>query len=433
VTASTGAGLTLGLADDTGTADVVNVTMKASAVVNANTITAANVETVNISGIDAAAANVSAINVLTLTANKATDVVVTGNDGLALTATGSTKVTNFDASAVAATNSSDTAANMAVSYTSLNTSATANVTIKGGAGNDTLQGNAGNDTISGNGGTDTITYTGGNDTLSGGAGVDTFQFTGTLLAANSTASNLTTVDGGAGTDIISVTTDTTALVDADFDGFTSTETLTFSDGTNSVVLGAKGDAAGISSVNGGTAADTIDLRDVDFDNAISIRGGDGTDVIQMGTTQAATYVVDYIATFDDDVITGWTSGTDQISIDKSVTSVSGAVGDNLINGNYYEGAVASMVAGTAYDVVVLTGASYANVNAAEDAIAGVSTSTTAAVVIFHDSGVGAHMFYDASIGADNALADTNVAAFTNITSLALTASNFAVGDFNIIA
>jgi S-layer protein len=88
IKATTGQTLGLSLTDATGTSDVVNINFNASAVVNGNTITVSNVETVNFLGNDAAAANVSAINVATLTANKATSIVVTGNDGLNLTATG---------------------------------------------------------------------------------------------------------------------------------------------------------------------------------------------------------------------------------------------------------------------------------------------------------------------------------------------------------
>jgi S-layer protein len=286
ILATTGQTLTLGLADDTGTADVVNIQLTSDSAVDVTTsagITVANVETINVNGADPAAGGTSDINVMTLTANKATSIVVTGNDGLNLTATGSAKVTSFDASAVAAITSTDTATNMAVTYTSVNTSASAAVTIKGGAGNDTLQGNAGADTITGGAGTDTITYTGGNDTLSGGAGVDTFQFTGTLLAANSAAANTTTVNGGAGTDIVQVTTTGTTLVDADFDGFSSVETLTSANGTNSYTLGANADASGISTFNGGTGIDTFDLSDVDFDNAITIDAGAGADVVTGGS------------------------------------------------------------------------------------------------------------------------------------------------------
>ena len=97
----TGAALTLGLADATGSADVLNITMKESDALTGNTITAANIETINIKGIDDAAGDVSAVNTMTLVASKATSIVVTGNDGLNLTSTGSTRVTNFDASGVA--------------------------------------------------------------------------------------------------------------------------------------------------------------------------------------------------------------------------------------------------------------------------------------------------------------------------------------------
>jgi S-layer protein len=286
ILATTGQTLTLGLADDTGTADVVNIQLTSDSAVDVTTsagITVANVETINVNGADPAAGGTSDINVMTLTANKATSIVVTGNDGLNLTATGSAKVTSFDASAVAAITSTDTATNMAVTYTSVNTSASAAVTIKGGAGNDTLQGNAGADTITGGAGTDTITYTGGNDTLSGGAGVDTFAFTGTLLAANSVASNTTTVDGGASKDIVSVTTTGATLVDADFDGFTSVETLTMTNGANGITLGAKADASGITLLNGGTGVDTVNTSDVDFDNVITIDAGAGADLITGGT------------------------------------------------------------------------------------------------------------------------------------------------------
>jgi len=281
ITATTGQTLSLALADATGAADVVNVNLKASAVVNGNTITINGVETVNIAGTDAAAANVSAINVLALASDTATSVVVTGNDGLALTSTAATKITSFDASAVAANDSSDTAANMAVTYTSANTSATASVTIKGGAGNDVLEGNAGHDTIEGGAGTDQITATAGNDTVSGGAGADTLVITAALFAANSTAANTSTFDGGAGTDILSVG-NTATIVDADFDGITSFETLTTGNGTNSYTLGAKADAAGIVTINGGTGADTIDTSDVDFDNVVSIDAGLTADVITGG-------------------------------------------------------------------------------------------------------------------------------------------------------
>ena len=269
----TGAALTLGLADATGSADVLNITMKESDALTGNTITAANIETINIKGIDDAAGDVSAVNTMTLVASKATSIVVTGNDGLNLTSTGSTRVTNFDASGVAATNSSDTAGNMAVTYTSGNTSASAAVMIKGGAGNDVLTGNAGVDTISGGAGADNITMTAGNDVVSGGAGNDTYGTTEALMIANS--GTTATFDGGAGTDILDFTENAVInVVDADFRGFTSVESLTTGDGTNNVVMAGNADAAGFTSITGGTGADTFNLADAAFDNVtIDLAGG----------------------------------------------------------------------------------------------------------------------------------------------------------------
>jgi hypothetical protein len=282
IKATTGQALTLTLADVTGTSDVVNINLNAAALINANTITAAGVETVNILGDDNAAGDSSTINVLTLTANKATSIVVTGNDGLTLTATGSTKVTNFDASGIAANDANDTAANMAVTYASLNTSSTAAVTIKGGPGNDSLTGNAGIDTITGGAGTDTLTASAGNDVYSGEAGADTFSFTGALLAANS--GTTATFAGGAGTDILDISDNAATIVDADFRGITSVETLTTGDGANSITLADNADAAGITSVTGGSGVDTIIVSDVDFDNALTIDTAAGADVITLSTS-----------------------------------------------------------------------------------------------------------------------------------------------------
>ncbi len=433
ILATTGQTLSLALADATGTADVANIQLTSDAVIAANTITASNIETININGADPAAGGTSDTNTMTLTANKATSIVVTGNDGLTLTATGSTKVTNFDASAVVGLDSNDTAANMAVTYTSLNTSATANVTIKGGAGNDVLQGNNSHDTISGGAGTDGITMTTGNDVVTGGAGVDTITTTEALMIANS--GTTATFDGGAGSDILLYGEAAVInVVDADFRGFTSIENLTTGNGTNNTVFAANADAMGLTKVTGGTGADTLDFSSVDFDNALDLYTGTGTDVLSFSTNadQAISLAVDSKVE-ENDTLTGWTTGSDQIDIMKSVVGNSGTVGDNLVNGNYYEGAVGSLVAGTAYDVIVATGAAHATVNTVEALIAAQSTSATDALVIFFDTGANARMFYDADISADNTLADDAIVSFTDITSLAATAAAFAQGDFNIIA
>ena len=430
IVATTGQTLGLTLADATGTSDVVNLGISGTNLVAANTVTIANVETVNITGSDQAVADLATVNTMTLVATRATSVVVDGSDGLTLTNTGNTKITNFDASAVAATNAGDTAANMAVTFASANTSTVAAVSIKGGAGNDVLTGNASIDTISGNAGTDNLVASAGNDVYSGGAGNDTLTFTGTLLAANS--GTTATFDGGTGTDGIVISSTGATIVDADFRGITSVESITTNNGTNAITLAVVADGVGITSVTGGTGADTINVSSIDFDNAITITGGQGADVHTLGDQAAVVVLTDDTANTADtsgaDDVSGFTTTVDKIHFSDAAFTMNGGVGAVV----YYEGAAAGLTAGTAYDVIVITGTSYATVNLAEVAVAAVSTSATAGVVIFHDTGANVRMFFDADLNADNTLADADTIEFTDLATNALAAS-FAAADFAIIA
>jgi len=186
--------------------DVLNLNLKNTAGTVFNTITAANVETININVADAAVISSTVLgsnavtHSLTLAATSATSVVVTGNNGLTLTNTNNTKITNFDASGVVANNTAagpgyaattDAAADLAVTFASANNTATATVTITGGAGNDVLTGNISKDVISGGAGADYI-Y-GDNQgtkevqtlTLTNGAGASTITIAG--IASNYTA------------------------------------------------------------------------------------------------------------------------------------------------------------------------------------------------------------------------------------------------------
>jgi len=315
ILATTGQTLALELATATGTSDVVNIDIKASAAVNANTVTTANIETVNFTNSFSTAGTdeSGALNVATLVATKATSITVTGDDGLTLNNTGNTKVTSFDASGVVATTTADTGTNMAVTFVSANTSTTTAVSITGGEGDDSLTGNVSIDTINGGKGDDTITVTAGNDVVDGGAGADTFIFTDALFDGNSATT--ATHTGGAGTDIITFS-DATTIVDADFARLTSFESMTANNSTNTMVLGANADATGITTITDGTGTDGIDLRSVDFDNTVTINVGDGIDTIQLGA-QTATIVLTgtNVAGNDSDAITGFTTGTDKLNVD----------------------------------------------------------------------------------------------------------------------
>jgi S-layer protein len=231
--ASAAGGLTVVVKDALfNAADTLNVGLNAAGIATIASFTAAGAETLNISAPDATAAGGAAVkHVFTaLTAADATSINVTGNNGLTITAaTGSTKVTSFDASAVAGNGAADTAANLAVTYASLNTTATAAVSIKGGAGDDVLSGNAGIDTIVGNAGIDNITGGANQDVLTGGAGADRFHYGLKATTTGAAGVNVDKItDFVAGTDKIVIDASTVAgaqLLGVTFDLTDATATM----------------------------------------------------------------------------------------------------------------------------------------------------------------------------------------------------------------
>jgi S-layer protein len=163
--------------------DVFNVALSNSTggAVTFGTVTAAGIDTLNISTVDAGtttALKAATIDALVLGADaQLLTLNVSGNNGLTITNdAANVALTTFNASGVVADDAStiDTAANLAVSFSSANTTAAATVTITGGAGNDVLTGNAAKDTIIGGAGADQIDGKAGVDTLTGGLGIDVF-------------------------------------------------------------------------------------------------------------------------------------------------------------------------------------------------------------------------------------------------------------------
>jgi len=157
--------------------DVFNLRLSNStaSAVAFGTTTLAGIETVNISTVDAGTGSTNTaatIDTATLVATSATKIVVTGNNGLTLTNTGNTKVTSFDASGVVSNSTNDTAANLGVTFASANNTASATVTITGGAGNDTLTGGAAKDVINGGAGADIVNGGAGVDSITVGQGRD---------------------------------------------------------------------------------------------------------------------------------------------------------------------------------------------------------------------------------------------------------------------
>jgi len=109
-----------------------------------------------------------------------------------------------------------------------------------------VTGTANADTITTGALADTITITAGNDVITAGGGADTIAISATLLAGHSETS--ATIAGGTGTDIMSVTGAAT-LIDADFRGMTSVDTLTFNTGDSTITAGDLFAAAGITGID----------------------------------------------------------------------------------------------------------------------------------------------------------------------------------------
>ena len=167
---------------------------------------AANVERVNITLADAGLvattplATAATIHTLELTDAAATTVTITGNNGLTVTNTaGNVAITTFDASGVVANDTAltatalatvDTAANLAVTFVSLNVTTTAAVAITGGAGDDTLTGAAAIDTITGGVGNDTLRGGAGADVLTGGVGTDIVTYADVTASTSHSLTNL---------------------------------------------------------------------------------------------------------------------------------------------------------------------------------------------------------------------------------------------------
>jgi hypothetical protein len=160
--------------------DVLNVAVTGTVAVDYGTLVVANTETINIASGGLATGNSIAV----LTAAAGTDIVLTGDSDLAITAwTGST-FTNINASAMTgdfvmgAANAATTAA-----------------AIKGGSGADTLIGNTGNDVITDGTGIDTITGAAGGDdiTVTAGNNDTVVLITGATITALSIAASATSL------------------------------------------------------------------------------------------------------------------------------------------------------------------------------------------------------------------------------------------------
>jgi hypothetical protein len=350
--------------------------------------------------------------------------------------------------------------NTASTATAAKSADLSNVTVKTGSTVAiTVTGNVGVDTITGGAASETFTQTLGADVIDGGGttNADTYATTDSLTETGSAVSVGTVVNLGT-------TAVGTAAVISGINKYISAAVSEVAAGkvayvydanasTNSAVMDT---VSGIENVTGsagldyvvGTSGDNVISTGADVDyisagaGSDTITGGAGADVILLGAGDA---VQDYIrlensaANNGNDSITGL-GATDLITLDKSDYSLNGtatadAANTSIAGATYYEGAAGAATVGTAYDVMVLNGASYANVGAAEDAVAARMTSATDGFVVFHVTGTTtAQMFFDASLAADgNLTATSTLLTFQGVANAAGAGTLLSVDNFELIA
>jgi len=301
------------------------------------------------------------------------------------------------------------------------TGTSGNDTLVGGVGNDTFVATSGNDTITGGGGFDivdyshatsaaivnlgagTATHDGFTDTLAGingvvgsfhgntltgGGGDDTF-FLPSMTAAD-------TIDGGAGTNTITMTTADT-LTDADFTHVQNVHAVALDVG-GAVTLGALSQADGITTVDASSSAGSVVVDASTRSDAVTMIGGSGSDTF-TGGSGADTFVLSANGTA---VINNFQTGTDTMELDNSKFSL-GSSG-TLAAANYAEDAnSANAISGAAHDF-----------NAGTHA---------AGIVAVNDGGGGATLWYTADMAAAST-ANSHQIAHVNVDTTALDSTQF---------
>ncbi|MDJ0821751.1 MAG: M10 family metallopeptidase [Paracoccaceae bacterium] len=215
-------------------------------------------------------------------------------------------------------------------------------TVNGGNGNDTINGGGGNDRFNGGNGNDSLSGANGNDTLNGGAGADT------LIGGN----NNDVVNGGNGRDLANLGNGNDVYNDTSQSGTLGQDTVNGGNGNDTINGGGGNDrfnggnsndilrgGDGNDSLNGNQNNDRIfggngnDLANGGLGND-TLFGGNGNDSLngnqgndrlsggngndQMtGGVGVDTFVFEGTS-FDDDVITDFTPGVDQLEIDDAL-------------------------------------------------------------------------------------------------------------------
>jgi hypothetical protein len=287
-----------------GSADNLMVTIKGTssttlALTDDDATQANNVETITINSLSVA----NTLADLQSTGVATSNLVITGDKALTITAALDAEVSSIDASA----NSGGVTLSAAPAF--------GNVTFTGGSGADTIVVGAGNTVITGGAGNDVVDFDGtlnALDSYDGGAGIDTAEISGTGFTAVSVVGGLSNVE------ILKLSTAHTISLESDivptiFDFTNATDQiLNLLDGyTNATTVNISGDATNADKVVNTANVDlTVSAYPTDIDAGTTITGGTGTDRINVLNAAAGT--VDFAATTGVDAITftDYTAGVD---------------------------------------------------------------------------------------------------------------------------
>jgi Ca2+-binding RTX toxin-like protein len=302
-----------GVTATTGSTTTVNLTGAGAVIASSMAATTINTVTVSGTGALTVASADRAATAMTITAGTADDSIAMrhandvlngglGTDTLVLTpnfvlggvqidlSSAADQITTFNGSANAAVQIGFENVDLSGITGSFGADITA---IKTGS---TITGTANSDVITGGAAADTVVMTAGNDAVTLGGGNDTFKASATRIEANDTGSAV--LDGGTGTDILEITAATT-IADADLRGITSIETLILADASNTVVLAANAQAAGLVTVISSTGVDKVSIGNAGV-TYYTHAGADGTDEITViATTTGLVYNDSNVATADD--------------------------------------------------------------------------------------------------------------------------------------
>ena len=298
-------------------------------------------------------------------------------------------------------------------------------TIYGNGGDDTIKLGDGDDTVDGGAGADTIEINLGTNTITGGAGNDVFDFDTAEVAGTSQV--LTYDESAVGaletSDILTITINGTHSYQVTF--------ATSHDASMASFVSTH--AADILTNHGVTVtATTVGSDNTAADDDLTFTGPtDGTDV----TVSATVYDASGTTTIARAISTS--GGTDAKVVANTITDFS--VGDVIntagiatITEDYFEGKVGDLASTNANaTVVVLTGASYLNAAAAEDAYTSPATATDHGIVVFLNSTLGyAQVIRDNDMDGDDGVgANQIIADLTNITSLTELADTLSSDSF----